>query len=446
MGFSMEFKKKSFASGGVRPDEAKLTAAEPIIKSHMPRLVRIPMSQHTGAPAKTLVKAGQVVEEGQLIGEASGFISANIHASVSGKVVSVEKGNTFTARNVDIVTIETGGTIKNWYEKKFPYSGLSPEQLIQEIKKAGVVGLGGACFPTHVKLSPPPDKKINTLIINGAECEPYLTIDHRMMLDKTDEILEGARIVMKILPVKEVIIAIEDNKLDAAELFAGKLAGDPSVRVEVVRSKYPQGGEKQLIEALLEKEVPSKGLPIDIGVLVENVSTVFAVYEAVVYHKPLIERGITYTGDNLKNRGNYKVKIGTPITHIIEEFGIPDKFGAMAAGGLMMGTEVADLNMPVIKGTTGLIIIPKAKDYKVKNKTCIRCSYCLFVCPIKLQPTELAKLCDQLLVEEAVNEMGLLDCIECGCCAYVCPSSIPIVGLIRYGKEFWKRKQGKNLT
>jgi len=438
----MKVKAKTFPHGGVHLEEAKLTSDRYIEKAHIPRMVRIPMSQHTGAPAKLLVQAGQTVEEGQLIGEASGFVSANIHASVSGKVVAIEKGNTFNAKNVDIVVIETGGSVKNWYEKKHDYSSLTTAELLEDIKRAGIVGLGGAAFPTHVKLSPPPDKKIEKLIINCAECEPYLTIDHRMVLEKTDEILEGIRIIMKILSVKEAIIGIEDNKPDAIELLNQKLSGDSSIKVEVLKTKYPQGGEKQLIQALTGVEVPTGGLPLDVGIVVENVSTVYAIYEAVVYKKPLIERGITYTGENLEKRGNYKVRLGTPVGLLIEELGTPPEYGAIIAGGPMMGIEVTDLNLPILKGSCGLVFLPKKKNYEVKNRVCIRCSRCLMACPTGLQPTELAKLCDALLVDEAVK-MGLFDCIECGSCAYVCPSAIPIVGLIRYGKEFWKRRQTK---
>ncbi len=430
---------KTFKRGGLLLDESKFTEHKSIEKSHYPKVVRIPLSQHAGAPAKLLVKEGDNVEEGDLIGEATGFISANVHASVSGKIVSIKKGNTFTQKNVDIVEIESGGSIKNWYESKRNYSNWSKKDFLEAIKNAGVVGLGGAGFPTHVKLSPPEGKKIEMLIINGAECEPYLTIDHRMMLEKTEEILEGIRIILKILSTEKAIIAIEENKMDAYNSFLNLLAGEHNIKPVLLKTRYPQGGEKQLIQAVIEKEVPTGGLPMDVGVVVENVSTVYAIYEAVVYGKPLIERGITYTGENLPNAGNYKVRIGTPVQNLIEDLGKPENYDYIIAGGPMMGVEILDTSLPIMKGTSGIVFLPKAKTYKVANDPCIRCGRCVSVCPIGLEPTEIASYVDNFLIDDAVK-LGLMDCIECGCCAYSCPSSIPLVGLMRYGKEFYRRK------
>lgn len=437
---------RRFRKGGIHPAELKFTADSPIEKSNVPALVRIPLCQHQGAHAKLLVKTGDLVEEGQLIGEAVGYVSSNIHASVSGKVTAIEKRCTLKDKDVETVVIQTGGKVRNWYDRKRDYSGLTSEQLVAEIRKAGIVGLGGAAFPTHVKLSPPKDKKIDVLILNGAECEPYLTIDHRMMVEKTDEILEGCRILMKVLGLKKAVIGIEANKPDAIGSFQSRLENDTEIRVEVLGPRYPQGGEKQLIQAITNKEVPSSGLPMDAGVVVENVSTAYAVYEAVVFQKPLIERAITYTGDQVKKRGNFKVRIGMTFREFFEDHGIPpDQVrGTVFAGGPMMGIEITDMDQPITKGVTGIVVLPKNKDYKIKNKPCIRCSKCLAVCPIRLQPTELAKLCDEQLIDEAVNEFGLLDCIECGACSFVCPSTIPIVGLIRFGKEFRKRKPATN--
>ncbi|MGC8764555.1 MAG: electron transport complex subunit RsxC [Brevinematia bacterium] len=433
---------KTFKRGGILLEEAKYTEEKPIEKTHYPKIVRIPLSQHTGAPAKLLVKEGDQVNEGDLIGEAVGFISANVHSSVSGKVISIKKGNTFTQKNVDIVEIESGGTIRNWYERKKDYSNWGKKDFLEAIKNAGIVGLGGAAFPTHVKLSPPEGKKIDLLIVNGAECEPYLTIDHRMMLEKAKEIIEGIKIILNILSIKNAIIAIEENKLDAYQAFSELLVSEPEIKLELLKTKYPQGGEKQIIQAITKKEVPSGGLPMDVKIVVENVSTVYAIYEAVAYGKPLIERGITYTGENLTNAGNYKVRIGTPVQSLIEEFGTPPDFDYIIAGGPMMGIEITDTSMPIMKGTSGIVFLPKSKTYEVKNYPCIRCGRCVTVCPIGLQPTEIASYCDNFMVEDAFN-IGLMDCIECGCCAYSCPSSIPLVGLIRYGKEFYRRKYAK---
>jgi|YelNatPaOPRAMG01_1025707.scaffolds.fasta_scaffold00646_18 electron transport complex protein RnfC len=431
---------KTFKRGGLILEEEKFSAAKSIEKTHYPRLVRIPLLQHTGAPAKLLVKEGDTVVEGDMIGEAVGFISANVHASVSGKVISIKKGNTFTQKNVDIVEIEAGGSIRNWYESKRNYSNWSKKEFIDAVKNAGIVGLGGAAFPTHVKLSPPEGKKIEYLIVNGAECEPYLTIDHRMMLEKTNELIEGIKIIMHIIQCDKAIIAIEENKLDAYNLFKEHLAGESNIKLELLKTRYPQGGEKQIIQAILKREVPSGGLPMDVGVIVENVSTVYAIYEAIVYGKPLIERGITYTGHGLETSGNYKVRIGTPVELLIEEFGKPQHYDYVIAGGPMMGIEITDFSLPVMKGTSGIVFLPKYKTYNVVNYPCIRCGRCASVCPIGLIPTEIASYSDNFMVDEALK-IGLLDCIECGCCAYSCPSKIPLVGLIRYGKEFYRRKQ-----
>lgn len=433
---------KTFKRGGLFLEENKLTEKKPIEKTHYPRFVRIPLLQHTGAPAKPLVKEGDNVNEGDLIGEAVGFISANVHTSVSGRVVSIKKGNTFTQKNVDIVEIESGGTIKNWYESKRNYSNWGRKDFVECVKNAGIVGLGGAAFPTHVKLSPPEGKKIEYLIVNGAECEPYLTIDHRIMLEKSDEILEGIRMIMHTLDCQNTIIAIEENKLDAYTIFEEKLAGESNIKPVLLKTRYPQGGEKQIIQAILNREVPSGGLPMDIGVVVENVSTVFAIYEAVVFGKPLIERGITYTGLGLEKSGNYKVRIGTPVKILMEEFGVPEKYDYAIAGGPMMGAEITDTLAPIVKGTGGIVFLSPSQTYKVENFPCIRCGRCVSVCPIGLLPTELASYSDYFMVEDAVK-IGLMDCIECGCCAYSCPSKIPLVGLIRYGKEFYRRKQMK---
>ena len=441
-------KIRTFRKGGLILKEMKLTANNDIIKANMPELVRIPMLQHAGEPARLLVKTGDVVEEGQLIGEASGIISANVHASVSGRIKSIEKNGT--------VEIETGGIIKNWYKERRDYNNMPPKEMLEEIKKAGIVGLGGAAFPTHIKLSPPEDKKIKLIIINGAECEPYLTSGHRVMLEKTSEIIDGIRIIKKILSCDKAAIAIENNKPDAVESFRKILNGDEPIRLEILKTIYPQGSEKQLIQAVTGMEVPDGGLPVDMGIITINISTVFAVYEAIVYKKPLIERIITFTGEKFEGMGNYKVRIGTPVKQLFDDFKVPEEHGTIVSGDPMTGFEIDDLNLPIVKNTSGIIVLPKIKDYKVRNRPCIRCSRCLKVCPARLQPSELARLCDDILAEGPVSsqgsnslpwlrdtlvKMGLFACIECGCCAYVCPSTIPIVGLIRYGKKLLKKDE-----
>jgi electron transport complex protein RnfC len=432
----------AFKRGGIHPHDFKISAGKSIVKFNIPRTVRILMSQHLGAPAKALVKEGDTVEEGQLIAETTGFISANIHASVPGKVSAVGKMDTPTARGVEYIEIETGGNVKNWYAEKKDYSKLSNEELITMVKGAGIVGMGGATFPAHVKLSPPKDKKITTFILNGAECEPYLTIDHQMMLEKTDELLEGVNIIMKILGAEKTYIGIEENKPDAIAAFEDKIGENDPIEVDPLRTRYPQGGEKQLIEAITGLQVPSGGLPSDIGVVVFNVSTVYAIYEAIVYGKPLIERGLTYSGDGVENCGNFKVRIGTPIKNILDEYGLPDEYASIILGGPMMGHEISDTLLPVTKGTSGIVVLSKKHSYEVKDMPCIRCSRCYMVCPMGLEPSLLAKLSDNMKWEEA-GARGLMDCMECGSCAYVCPSTIPLVGLMRFGKGLWRRKTAK---
>ncbi len=433
---------KKFKRGGVHPHASKLTAADAIIKSNMPAVVRIPMAMHMGAPATCIVKAGDKIEEGQLIGEASGFVSANIHASVSGQVVSVTKGDTMYVKGLDFVEIKTGGSIRNWYDKKNDYTKMKPEALLDKVKAAGIVGLGGATFPTHVKLMPPKDAKLECLIINGTECEPYLTADHRLMLEKTAELIEGIRILKMILGVNKVYIGIEDNKPDAIQTLQEALDSDDTINVEPLRTMYPQGGEKQLIEAILGVEVPSGALPSAVGAVVMNVSTTIAIYEAVVFDKPLIERVMTYTGETVEGRGNYKVRVGTLFQDFFKDHGIPAEHGEVIHGGPMMGTAFTDFSHPILKGSGGLVVLPKNKDYIVHDNTCIRCSRCYTVCPTGLEPALLGKLCDHNKVDEAV-ERGLMDCIECGSCAFVCPAAIPLVGLFRFAKNQHRRKQAR---
>ncbi len=433
---------KKFKRGGVHPAASKYTAALPITKANMPQVVRIPMAMHMGAPAACIVKAGAKVEEGQLIGEAAGFVSANVHSSVSGEVVSVAKGDTMYVKGLDFVEIKTGGSIRNWMDKKNDYTKMKPEALLEKVKAAGIVGLGGATFPTHVKLMPPKDAKLECVIINGTECEPYLTADHRLMLEKHDELLEGIRILKMILGVKQAWIGIEDNKEDAILKLQEVTADDSTTQVVPLRTMYPQGGEKQLIEAILGREVPSGALPSAVGAVVMNVSTTIAIYEAVVFDKPLIERVMTYTGEDVVNKGNYKVRIGTPFSQIFHDYGMPESYGEVIHGGPMMGTAFSDFSHPIIKGSGGLLILPKQKDYIVHNNTCIRCSRCYSVCPTGLEPAYLGKLCDHNKVDEAV-ERGLLDCIECGSCAFVCPAAIPLVGLYRFAKMQYRRKQAQ---
>ncbi|ABS60252.1 electron transport complex subunit RsxC [Fervidobacterium nodosum] len=425
--------------GGVHPPEKKYTEHEEIRKAPLPEKVVVFMAQHAGTPAKPIVEVGQEVKTGQVIGEPQGAISAYVHSPVTGKVVSIAKVNSNVhGMAVDAVTIERTSDDDWELLPKLDYRSATKEELLDNIKKAGIVGLGGAMFPTHVKLNPP--KPVDTLIINGAECEPYLTIDHRVMLEMSDEILIGIEIAKKILGVKEVYIGIENNKKDAIELLEKKWNGN--VKVAALKTKYPQGAEKQLIKAITGREVPSGGLPSDVGVVVQNVSTMLAIKEAVVDGKPLIERGLTLTGEGVKEKGNWWVRIGTPISWIIEKLGNGFVEGLQEVkvlmGGPMMGIPVSSLDTPILKGNNGLTIITEQKR---ESTNCIRCSYCVHVCPMNLQPYLLDLLSRKKKYDEAAA-IGLLDCIECGSCTYICPANVEHVKSIKLAKKVYRTLRG----
>lgn len=425
--------------GGVHPPEKKLTEHEEIKKAPLPEKVVVFMAQHAGSPAKPVVEVGQEVKTGQIIGEPQGPISAYVHSPVTGKVISVGKINSNVhGMAVEAVTIERTGSDEWELLPKVDYQSSSKEELIEIIKKAGIVGLGGAMFPTHVKLNPP--KPVEILIINGAECEPYLTIDHRVMLEMHEEILMGIEITRKILGVKEVYIGIESNKKDALQLLEEKWNG--KVKVAALKTKYPQGAEKQLIKAITGREVPSGGLPSDVGVVVQNVSTMIAIKQAIIDRKPLIERGLTLTGEGVKRRGNWWVRIGAPISWIINELGggFTEGFEEIKVlmGGPMMGLPVSSLDTPILKGNNGITVI---KEQKRESTNCIRCSYCVHVCPMNLQPYLLDMLSRKKKYDEAAA-IGLLDCIECGSCTYICPANVEHVKSIKLAKKVYRTLRG----
>lgn len=421
-------------AGGVHPSEDKYTEEDAIKVMPHPKRVYIHFSQHTGKPARPLVEKDDVVKIGTKIGEGDGFISASIHASISGKVVAIESyPHPVVGSSVCCVIESTNG--EEWeqgVEEKYEYKDLSKEKLLQFIKDAGIVGLGGAAFPTHVKLSPPPEKQIDTLIINGCECEPMLTADHRLMLEYPMGIIEGAKIFQKILNTKNLIFAVEDNKKDAAETLKKE-----AVDVKLLKTKYPQGAEKQLIKALLNREVPRGGLPMDVGCVVQNVGTCYAGFQAIQFRKPLIDRIVTITGNGIKEPKNLLVKIGTPAIDVINfcggYVGQPKK---IIFGGPMMGIAQYSENVPTIKGTSGIVVWNDVKA--VEEGPCVRCAKCVDACPMGLMPTDICKFVNNKNFDKA-KEYGILDCIECGCCAYTCPSKIPLVHYLKYGKsEVWR--------
>ncbi len=430
---------KSFSTGGVHPAENKLTAGFPIEYLPLPPAVTIPVAQHIGAPAIPVVAKGDKVKTGQLIASGKGFVSSNVHSSVSGtvnKIDTIVDGTGFkqTAVFIDVDNDDWVETIDRSSEIKTAVT-LSPEEIIKKCLNSGIVGLGGATFPSHVKLSVPTEKKCDFLIINGVECEPWLTSDHRLMLEKGDEVLVGVTILMKALGTEKALIGIENNKPDAIAILSKLASGLKGIEVHSLKVKYPQGAEKQLIKALINREVPSGKLPIDVGAVVHNVGTAYSVYEAVQKNKPLFERVVTVTGKSLSKPGNFVVRIGTPISRLIEAAGgIPDDTGKIINGGPMMGKAVHNTDIPVVKGMSGIILIPRSESARKETKPCIRCAKCVAVCPLGLEPYLLMTLTEKGMFEKAGKER-ITDCMECGSCSYTCPASRPLLDYIRLGKS-----------
>jgi electron transport complex protein RnfC len=441
---------KTFATGGVHPPENKLTAALPIEYLPVPESVIIPVAQHIGSPAVPVVNKGDYVKTGQLIATGKGFISANIHSSVSGKINRIDlaiDGTGFkqTAIFIDVEGDEWIDTIDQSKEISREIK-LSSEEIVKRCFESGIVGMGGATFPSHVKLTVPSGKKCDVLIINGVECEPYLTSDHRLMLEKGEEILTGVNIIMRALKVGKAMIGIENNKPDAVA-YLSKLASDfKGITIHPLKVKYPQGAEKQLIKALIRREVPSGRLPLNVGAVVHNVGTAFAVYEAVQKNKPLFERVVTVTGKYLSKPGNFMVRTGTPIIKLIEAAGgIPENTGKIVNGGPMMGKAVSSTYVPVVKGMSGIILVPREESLRVEIKPCIRCAKCISACPINLEPYMLMTLSEKGLFEQAGKER-ITDCMECGSCSYICPAGRPLLDYIRLGKStVIKMSREKNL-
>ncbi len=439
-------KKFSF-SGGVHPPESKLTAKEAIGVLPLPKQVIIPLVQHIGAPAKALVKIGDTVKTGQKIGEAGGFVSADVHSSVTGKVIAIAPYPHTLGKDINSVVIEVSEN-EEWDEglntSPISWDSKTPKELKEHIIKAGIVGMGGAAFPTAVKLSPPEGKNIDTLIINGAECEPYLTADHRLMLERSDDIVTGVEILARILGVKNTYIAIENNKMDAFESVQKSLNGKSGITLCLVKTKYPQGGEKQLINAVTGREVPSGGLPMDCGCVVQNIGTTLAITEAVTMNKPLIERVLTVTGKGINTPKNLKVRIGTPFSYIIESCGgLKDNCTKLISGGPMMGATQHNMNVPVVKATSGILCLTDSDTKKHKENPCISCGACMRACPINLIPSWIVKDTEMERWDK-VRELDVMDCMECGSCSYGCPSKINIVHYIKWAKLELSKTQKKS--
>jgi len=428
--------------GGVHPHDAKEpTRDRTIAELPLPDRVALLMSQHIGAPCAPTVKKGDRVLTGQVVGEARGFVSAPVHSSIRGKVVAVEpRPSPVTGARVPAVIVERDGE-DEWAEgtnvERADAADLDGDRIKELIFQAGIVGLGGATFPTHVKLSPPPDKKIDTVILNGAECEPYLNCDNRLMREKPEEVAKGFQLILRALGCDNGVIAVESNKPKAFE--AMRKAADGQARVEMLKVKYPQGAEHQLIKALLGREVPWRGgLPMAVGVVVQNVATAYAAYEAVYLARPLIGRVVTVTGDGVEDPGNFLVRNGASVGLLLERAGLKPEAKKLIFGGPMMGIAQRSSDTPVTKGTSGVLVLTDAAIFE--SGPCIRCGRCVNACPYGLMPAAISRAIERRSIEGAL-EWNVLECKECGCCTYVCPAKRPIVHQVKFAKaEIAKQK------
>ncbi|MGL5619741.1 MAG: electron transport complex subunit RsxC [Tannerellaceae bacterium] len=430
---------RTFRIGGIHPPENKLSAGKKITPLELPKQVIIPLSQHIGAPAQAIVKKGDEVKVGTMIAKAGGFVSANIHSSVSGKVNKIDdvldaSGYKRPAIIIDVEGDEWEETIDRsaTLNKNTDYQA---KEIVDKIAHAGIVGLGGATFPTHIKLTPPPGTKAEILIINAVECEPYLTSDHQLMMEKGDEIMVGTSLLMKAINVTKAVIGVENNKPDAIKHLSALASQYPGIEIMPLKVQYPQGGEKQLIDAVTRKQVPSGGLPIAVGAVVQNVGTAFAVYEAVQKNKPLFERVVTVTGKALTNPCNLLVRVGTPITNLIEAAGgLPANTGKIIGGGPMMGKALVSTDIPTTKGSSGILIMEDKESARKPMEPCIRCAKCVNVCPMGLEPNLLMAETSFEVWDKAESD-HITDCIECGSCSYTCPAHRPLLDYIRVGKS-----------
>lgn len=435
-------KLHTFKIGGIHPEENKITAEMPTQIAELPKQAIFPLSQHIGAPAKPVVQRGDKVKVGTLLAEAGGFVSAPIYSSVSGTVAKIDEEFDATdyRKRVIIVNVEGDEWEENIdrgdkLETLADHPELTPEEIVSRVQAAGVTGMGGAGFPTHVKLCPPPTAKAECIIVNAVECEPYITSDYRLMMEHPDEIIIGLELLMKAAKVERGYIGIEENKPEAIKLLTEKTANDSRIEVIPLAQKYPQGGEKQLVDAVIHRQVPAPpAIPANVGAIVQNVGTTFAVYEAVMKRKPLIERYTTVTGKRIKRPGNFLVRIGTPFSQLIEACGgMPEGDNKVLAGGPMMGKAVISLNTPVCKGTNSITVISGDEAHRKKVQPCIRCAKCVSVCPMGLEPYLIATLSAFKEYERAENE-DIVSCIACGSCQYTCPSGRPILDNILQGK------------
>ena len=435
-------KLKTFRIGGVHPEENKLTSNCPTQVAPLPKQAIFPLSQHIGAPAKPVVSKGDKVRVGTLLAEAGGFVSAPIHSSVSGTVLKIDTAVDATGYRKPVIVVSVEGD--EWEESidrsdkletLDAHPELTPEEIVERVKQAGITGMGGAGFPTHVKLCPPPTAKAECVIINAVECEPYITSDNRLMLEHADEIIVGLQLLMKAAKVERGYIGIEENKPEAIALLTEKASHDARIEIVPLMTKYPQGGEKQLVDAVIGRQVPAPpAIPVNVGAIVQNVGTAFAVYQAVMKHKPLFERYTTVTGKQLAKPGNFLVRLGTPMSQLIELCGgMPEGENKLLAGGPMMGRSLMTTDVPVCKGTNSITILSGDDARRQPAQPCIRCAKCVEACPMGLEPYLLAKLSARHFYDRAEQE-DIVSCISCGSCQFTCPSHRPLLDNISLGK------------
>ncbi len=429
----------TFRIGGVHPhDNKQYSAHQPITECPLPEKAIIPLVQHIGAPSQPVVEKGQKVKVGELLAKAGGFVGANIHSPYSGTITKIDSTIDAWGMKMPAIFMDVEGD--EWLPEidRTPdvirECRLEPKEIIDKVAAAGIVGLGGACFPTQVKLMPPPGKKAEVLIVNGVECEPYLTCDHQLMLEHGEELMIGIQILMRALNIDHAIIGIEKNKPDAIARMKELALKVLGVEVKPLKLKYPQGGEKQLIDACIGRQVPSGALPIEVGAVVDNVATIYAVYEAVQKNKPLISRVMTVTGASVARPGNYNVRFGTPLTQVVNlAGGIPEDTGKIIGGGPMMGRAMNNIDMPTNKRVSGLLFLRESESRRVEPENCIRCGKCVTACPMGLEPYLLSKQA-QLQMWDEMEQHDVMDCIDCGCCLFTCPSHRPLLDYIRMGK------------
>jgi Na+-translocating ferredoxin:NAD+ oxidoreductase subunit C len=426
---------KSF-KGGVHPEEQKAITEEIAFRiMPAPKQVIVPLSQHLGKPSKPLVKKGSDVKAGEVIAEQDGLISCPVHSPVCGKVLKITTDSNVSGFPKDAIIINTNESDENVLMPPMDLENVTPEEIRERVKAAGIVGQGGAAFPTYVKLTPPKDKQVDVVILNGCECEPYLTRDYRYMIERTDDVVSGLRLIMKALGVSKGAIGVEDNKPEAIEKLKNAVRKFPEITVEVLKTKYPQGAEKMLIKAVTDKEVSPGKLPFDTGTAIQNIGTAIAIYDAIVKGEPQLTAALTVSGKGIRQPQNLVVKVGTPLRDILDYCGgVTEDAVKVVVGGPMMGIAQYDFSAPVMKATSGILVLTAEEVNAHEETPCLRCGMCVNACPLNLTPTKLARLTQLEKLEEA-EQLGITVCMECGTCTFTCPANIPLVQWIRLGKQ-----------